>query len=97
MVKELRMTLTVDANYQAGFESGLICGECADREDVVLERRRPAKSADLRPSYNAENCQALLEEPAIGLWAMDAANEYGVTAADALELLAYALFLDGEV
>jgi hypothetical protein len=39
----------------------------------------------------------LLEEPAIGSWAAETGVTYGVSAVDALELLAYALFLDGEM
>jgi hypothetical protein len=55
------------------------------------------KSGGAGPSYNAERCEVLLEEPAIGSWAAEAAMTYGVPAVDALELLAYALFLDGEM
>jgi hypothetical protein len=97
MVEESRMTLTVGAKYQAGFEGRRICGENVAGGDIIFKGWGCAKNAVIRPSYNAEDCQALLEEPAIGLWAMGAANEYGVTAGDALELLAYALFLDGQV
>ena len=46
-------------------------------------------------SFNADGCAALFEESAIGLWATEAATRYGVKEVDALELLAFALVLDG--
>jgi hypothetical protein len=46
-------------------------------------------------SFNADGCAALFEESAIGLWAAEAATRYGVKEVDALEMLAFALVLDG--
>ena len=55
------------------------------------------ESGGCGPSYDAKRCKVLLEDPAIGSWAVEAGVAYGVSAVDALELLAYALFLDGEM
>ncbi len=61
-----------------------------------LRETNKRSASRIRPSFNAEKCLALLDEPAIGVWAIEAATDYGVALDDALELLAYALFLDGE-
>jgi hypothetical protein len=46
--------------------------------------------------FNADRAESLLEEPAIALWASEAATKYEVSISDALEFLAFALFMDGE-
>jgi hypothetical protein len=39
----------------------------------------------------------LLEEPAVALWASEAASRYGISMCESLGLLAHALLLDAEV
>ena len=93
------MTLTVDSHLHSNpiqVESDTPWDEWIGSEDVGLHGDGPAKGDSIRPSFNAEKCLALLDEPAIGIWAIEAATDYGVALDDALELLAYALFLDGE-
>jgi hypothetical protein len=46
--------------------------------------------------FNGGRVEMLLDEPAFALWATEASRRFEVSAIDALELLAYALFLDGE-
>jgi hypothetical protein len=93
------MTSTVDVAFRIDpLEVGGsdIAGECIASEDMELRSAAPAKGCGARFSYNAKSCEALLDEPAIAQWAVETAVRYGVTTVDALELLAYALFLDGE-
>ena len=93
------MTLTVDSHLYSNplpVESDTAWDEWIGSEDVGLDRDEPAKCDSVRRSFNAEKCLALLDEPAIGMWAIEAATDYEVALDDALELLAYALFLDGE-
>ena len=93
------MTLTVDSHVHSNpiaVESDAAWDERIGSEDVGLDGDEPAKCDSVRRSFNAEKCLALLDEPAIGMWAIEAASDYGVALDDALELLAYALFLDGE-
>ena len=92
------MTLTVGLalhTNQLGVGSPCISDECVTSRDVSLQGYRASGGAV--PSYNAKRCEVLLQEPAIGSWAAEAGVTYGVSAVDALELLAYALFLDGEM
>lgn len=93
------MTLTVDSRLHSNpirVESQTAWGERIGSEDIGVEGDEQAKCERIRPSFNAKKCLALLDEPAIGMWAIEAATDYGVALDDALELLAYALFLDGE-
>jgi hypothetical protein len=66
----------------------------------VLEREfpEPAAMVEQAPprSFDAGRMRILLDEPAFALWAGEASLRYEVSALDALELLAYALLLDGE-
>lgn len=92
------MTLTVEFPTQlesTSYEGGYL-PDASDRsvgEDVRPDSLHGHRSCQ---SFNADRVGMLLEEPAIALWAMEAASRYQVTKVDALELLAYALFLDGE-
>ena len=91
------MTLTVGSHFRsnpAQLESG-VWDESTCYETVEFQRNGSV-SIGAPSAFDANKCQALLDDPAIGLWAAEAASEYGVTAGDALELLAYALFLDDE-
>ena len=91
------MTLTVGSRSQPDskqIDGGGVWGERIGRASVEVWRSEGSRKGC--PPFNARECQVLLEEPAIGSWAVEAATEYGVTSSDALELLAYALFLDGE-
>jgi hypothetical protein len=97
--EESRMTPTVDLHVQSNpvrVESDCIRAESIGSEEVALHGSGVAHRGGVRPSFNSGECLALLDEPAIGFWAMAAATEYGVTPGDALELLAYALLLDGQ-
>jgi hypothetical protein len=99
MDEESGMTLTVDSHVQSNpvrVHSDCIRGKWIGSEEVALQGGGAANRDGVRPSFNSQECLALLDEAAIGSWAIAAATEYGVTAGDALELLAYALFLDGE-
>jgi hypothetical protein len=52
-------------------------------------------SGDRVPSGKS-SLEGLLEEPAIGTWAREAASERRITPLEALGLLAYALLLDSQ-
>jgi len=92
------MTLTVDATFRRDslkVRRRRIGAQRMISEDADYQQETCLKVVNVRPCYNREGCEVLLEDPAIGLWADEAASDFGVTPADALELLAYALFLDG--
>jgi hypothetical protein len=88
------MTLTVESAFQ--WNSTQVENEYIGPRDQ-LQGTRSTKSDRARPSFSANSCEVLLEDPVFALWAAEAAVKYSVRAADALELLAYALFLDGEM
>jgi hypothetical protein len=98
--EEPGMTLATDSRSQLDpiqVEVGRHWSEGVCSGDVGLRgTEMMAECAGVDPVFNAKECQCLLDEPAIGSWASEAAAKYEVTAGDALELLAYALFLDGE-
>jgi hypothetical protein len=99
IVEESGMTMTVESAARPNpmrMESSYECREFTDSDEAEIGEGRSARGRGVKSSFSVCGCQVLLEEPAIGLWASEAATKYGVTAADALELLAYALFLDGE-
>jgi hypothetical protein len=85
------MTRTKSISHQHGCASDRSDAP-VDREGhlVCLDERRPCQR------FNADRVGSLLEDPAIALWASEAAAKYEVSTTDALALLAYALFLDGE-
>jgi hypothetical protein len=92
------MTLAVDVGYVAGpllVQHRQTNHRRTSTEDPASVQEATSKPVVAVAFYNRKGCESLLEDPAIGLWASEAASDYGVTAADALELLAYALFLDG--
>lgn len=94
------MTLTVDAALKSNVmqvEGRYLCRADVDSEDSGTLEMGSLRGDVFGTSYNASRCQRLLEEPAFALWAVQAGTEYGMTPGDALELLAYALFLDGEM
>ena len=92
------MTLTVGSHFQSNpvqFERR-VWDEPARSETVEFQEGGLSYGVGAPSAFDANKCQVLLNDPAIGLWAAEAASEYGVSVGDALELLAYALFLDGE-
>ena len=80
------MTLTVGSHLHSNpiqVERDTAWDEWIGSEDVGLQGEGPAKCGDIRPSFDAEKCLALLDEPAIGMWAIEAATDYGVALDDA--------------
>jgi hypothetical protein len=94
------MILTVGSALKSNLmqvEGRYVCGAGFESENGGALETGSLRGDAFGASYNARECQRLLEEPAFALWAKEAGTEYGVTPGDALELLAYALFLDGEM
>jgi hypothetical protein len=58
--------------------------------------RREESSLREDPEIDVTAFAGLLEDPAIGLWAGEAAFKYQVSALGALGLLAHALLVDGD-
>jgi hypothetical protein len=98
-IEESEMALTIDIPVTSGsfpYPGYPISGGWDSRDN-----REPSaltavvEVAPLR-AFNAGRMEMLLDEPVFALWATEASARYAVSAVDALELLAYALFLDGE-
>jgi hypothetical protein len=93
------MALTIDVPVRSGslwYSGDSLPGGWHGLRDHEL--REPAVIIEPTPlrSFNADRVEMLLDEPAFALWATEASLRYEVSTLDALELLAYALFLDGE-
>jgi hypothetical protein len=94
------MTVAVESTFQPipmRVESSYVSGERTDSPDPDRQGRASANEDGVKSTFNANGCEVLLGEPAIGLWASEAATKYGMTAVDALELLAFALAFEGEM
>jgi hypothetical protein len=93
------MALTIEVPVRSS-SVGLLGGSLPrDRRDVYdAESAEPTAAIEHVPiqSRRAGRMEVLLDEPAFALWATEASLRYEVSTLDALELLAYALFLDGE-
>jgi hypothetical protein len=97
--EESEMTLTTESEARTrSVAQG--CGESADRVNRCGHRRGlqldALREACPHQCFSADQARSLLEEPAIAQWASEAATEYEVSTTDALELLAFALFVDGQ-
>ena len=86
------MTITVSAQPESELASSLL------RVPQSQEGRSRCEESSLRddPEIDVTAFARLLEDPAIALWAGEAAFKYQVSALGALGLLAHALLVDGD-
>ena len=84
--EEIAMTMTVSAQPQS--ESALSWARVP--RDQEGRSRREQSSVRRDPEINVTAIAGLLEDPAIALWAREAAFKYQVSALGALGLLAHA-------
>ena len=87
------MTLTASTPHQSA-SSLLSSPPALERSGESLRHARDGARGTA--TIDVAMFRVLLEEPAIALWAAEAAAKYQVSALGALGLLAHALLVDGE-